>query len=31
MKMLSPRVGVWYQDLQTKAVLEVVDWDPSSL
>ena len=31
MKMLSPRVGVWYRDLQTQAVLEVVDWDPSSL
>ena len=31
MKMLSPIVGTWYKDLQSHAVFEVVDWDPSSL
>ena len=31
MKMLSPVVGRWYKDLQTNALFEVVDWDPSTL
>jgi hypothetical protein len=31
MKMLSPTVGAWYKELQTHALFEVVDWDPSHL
>lgn len=31
MKMLSPMVGGWYKDLQTSALFEVVDWDPTTL
>ena len=31
MKMLSPVVGGWYKDLQTHALFEIVDWDPSTL
>ena len=31
MKMLSPTIGGWYKDLQTNALFEVVDWDPSTL
>ena len=31
MKMLSPVTGGWYKDLQSNALFEVVDWDPSSL
>lgn len=31
MKMLSPVVGAWYRDLQTNALFEIVDWDPSEL
>lgn len=31
MKMLSPEIGNWYKDMQTHALFEVVDWDPSSL
>ena len=31
MKMLSPVVGGWFKDLQTSALFEVVDWDPSTL
>jgi len=27
MKMLIPIVGAWYQDLQTRALFEVIDWD----
>ncbi len=29
--MLSPEIGNWYKDMQTHALFEVVDWDPSSL
>ena len=31
MKMLSPVVGGWYKDLQTNALFEVIDWDPTTL
>lgn len=31
MKMLRPVVGNWYKDLQTSALFEVVDWDPTTL
>jgi hypothetical protein len=31
MKMLSPVIGGWYKDLQTNALFEVVDWDPTTL
>jgi hypothetical protein len=31
MKMLSPVVGGWYKDLQSKALFEVVAWDPAAL
>ncbi len=31
MKMLSPEIGGWYKDLQTNALFEVVNWDPSTL
>jgi hypothetical protein len=31
MKMLSPVIGGWYKDLQTNAMFEVVDWDPTTL
>ena len=31
MKMLSPVVGGWYNDLQTNALFEVVYWDPATL
>jgi Family of unknown function (DUF6763) len=30
MKLLSPVVGGWYQDLQTSALFEVVAWDPAA-
>jgi len=31
MKMLTPLIGEWYKDLETDALFEVIDWDPSSL
>ena len=31
MKMLSPKLGRWYKDMQTSAVFEIVDWDPATL
>ena len=31
MKMLSPVIGGWYKDLQSNALFEVVDWDPTTL
>jgi hypothetical protein len=31
MKMLSPVAGAWYRDIQTQAIFEVIDWDPSTL
>ena len=31
MKMLRPVISRWYRDLQTKALFEVVDWDPETL
>lgn len=31
MKMLSPVVGGWYKDMQTSALFEVIDWDPTTL
>ena len=31
MKMLSPVIGGWYKDLQTSALFEVIDWDPTTL
>lgn len=31
MKMLSPAVGAWYQDLESGSLFEVVDWDPATL
>ena len=30
MKMLSPVVGAWYRDIQTRAIFEVIDWDPAT-
>jgi hypothetical protein len=27
MKMLSPTIGVWYKDLETQELFEVIDWD----
>ena len=30
MKLLSPAVGQWYKDRQTKALFEVVAWDASA-
>ncbi|MEH6589713.1 MAG: DUF6763 family protein [Halioglobus sp.] len=30
MKLLSPEVGGWYQDLQTAALFEIVAWDPAA-
>ena len=30
MKMLNPEVGVWYQDMQTASLFEIVAWDPSA-
>jgi hypothetical protein len=30
MKLLSPVVGGWYQDLQTSALFEIVAWDPTA-
>ena len=29
--MLIPVVGRWYKDLQSHALFEVVDWDPTNL
>ena len=31
MKLLGPKIGVWYKDLQTGAIFEVVDWDTQTL
>ena len=31
MKLLGPKVGQWYKDLQTQAEFEVVAWDPKAL
>jgi hypothetical protein len=31
MKMLSPVIGGWYKDLQSDALFEVIDWDPTTL
>ena len=31
MKLLGPKVGTWYKDLQTGARFEVVAWDPQAL
>jgi hypothetical protein len=31
MKMLSPVIGAWYEDMQTQALFEVIDWDPTNL
>ena len=31
MKMLSPVIGGWYKDLQSNALFEVIDWDPTTL
>lgn len=31
MKMLMPTVGAWYEDLQTLALFEVIDWDMGNL
>ena len=31
MKLLGPKVGEWYQDIQTGATFEVVAWDPQAL
>ena len=31
MKMLCPIIGAWYKDLQSHALFEVVDWDPTLL
>ncbi len=31
MKLLGPRIGEWYMDIQTGATFEVVDWDPQTL
>ncbi|MEZ5502603.1 MAG: DUF6763 family protein [Halioglobus sp.] len=30
MKMLSPVVGAWYRDIQTRELFEVIDWDPTT-
>lgn len=30
MKMLSPTVGVWYKDLQTQELFEVIEWDTAN-
>jgi len=29
--MLPPRLGEWYKDLESEALFEVIDWDPSTL
>ena len=29
--MLPPRLGEWYKDLESEALIEVIDWDPSTL
>ena len=30
MKLLNPKVGEWYKDLQTSALFEIVAWDTAS-